>query len=221
MTAVDPADALRALRDQFLRGSEARILRMSEAIRRLREEPADREALRSLWTEFHGFSGLGGTYGFPRVSALGREGEARGDAFFAPEPAPLSSADLAAWDALLAAIRTDLGLDREESVPRVLAVMHDRAEGSALRSVLEMAGYDVRVVSADADLSAERASFRPDLLILDPGTDVGQTPVLILGRGGPGGSAGPEDGRVRLAKPFEPGDLLSAVASCLSPVRGG
>lgn len=206
---------------------------MSEAIRRLREEPADREALRVLWTEFHGFSGLGGTYGFPRVSALGRDGEVRGDALFAAEPAPLSSADLAAWDALLGAIRTDLGLDRDESVPRVLAVLHDRAEGSALRSALEAAGYCVRVVASDADLPAERASFRPDLVILDPGTaapegpldraaaDAGETPVLILSSAAPGKSAERADARVRLAKPFGPGDLLSAVASCLSSVRGG
>jgi hypothetical protein len=43
---ADPSEALsdlRALRDQFLRGSEARLERIAAGLRRLREAPSDRE----------------------------------------------------------------------------------------------------------------------------------------------------------------------------------
>lgn len=59
------------LRDRYRENSRPRLEEMRAALDAL---PAG-EALQVLARHFHAFSGMGGTYGFPRVSELGDEGE--------------------------------------------------------------------------------------------------------------------------------------------------
>jgi CheY-like chemotaxis protein len=187
----------------------------------LREASSDRERLASIRLEFHGFSGLGGTYGFPEVSALGREGERLCDAATAGDPASPAtpSSPFEKWERILVEIRRELGLELDEENPRVLAVSDDPVEGSALRAVLEMAGYGLRLVSSSADLPSELASFRPDLVLFDgepsdaaggQGDGIGidvtrRIPILILSS---------------LLRPIEPSALISAVAARIEKARG-
>ena len=60
-----------ALRDLYRESSRPRLQEMREALDAWPTE----EARKKLKHHFHSFSGMGGTYGFPRVSELGDEGE--------------------------------------------------------------------------------------------------------------------------------------------------
>src|SRR6202162_3962769 len=73
-------EALRGLREHFVRGSENRLDRIERVLDLLDRDPGDARVLRDLMIQFHGFSGAGSTYGFPGVSALGAEGERLCDA---------------------------------------------------------------------------------------------------------------------------------------------
>jgi chemotaxis protein histidine kinase CheA len=59
------------LREVYRENSRARLAAMRAAFDAL----PDDAALQELRRHFHAFSGMGGTYGFPRVSELGDEGE--------------------------------------------------------------------------------------------------------------------------------------------------
>jgi HPt (histidine-containing phosphotransfer) domain-containing protein len=59
------------LRDRYRENSRPRLAEMRAALDAL---PAD-GARQTLLRHFHAFAGMGGTYGFPRVSELGDEGE--------------------------------------------------------------------------------------------------------------------------------------------------
>jgi HPt (histidine-containing phosphotransfer) domain-containing protein len=59
------------LRDRYRESSRPRFAEMRAALEAL---PSD-DARQVLLRHFHAFSGMGGTYGFPRVSELGDEGE--------------------------------------------------------------------------------------------------------------------------------------------------
>ena len=85
---ADWETTLQSLREQFLQGSAARLARIESDLERLRSFPDDAPALADLRLAFHGFSGLGGTYGFPQVTILGIEGERRCDLLDAPGQAP-------------------------------------------------------------------------------------------------------------------------------------
>ena len=65
-------DALRDLREQFVRGSDDRLARIEELLLLLEADPGDERALRDLMIQFHGFSGAGSTYGFPASQCAGR-----------------------------------------------------------------------------------------------------------------------------------------------------
>jgi HPt (histidine-containing phosphotransfer) domain-containing protein len=55
------------LRDRFRESSLVRLEELRVAF--------DRGAIDEIRRHFHGFSGMGGTYGFPRISVLGDEAE--------------------------------------------------------------------------------------------------------------------------------------------------
>lgn len=59
------------LRERYRESSRARLEEMRAAFEAL----PDSDALQALVRHFHAFSGMGGTYGFPRVSQLGDEAE--------------------------------------------------------------------------------------------------------------------------------------------------
>ncbi|HYO75512.1 MAG TPA: Hpt domain-containing protein [Thermoanaerobaculia bacterium] len=60
------------LRARFRENTHPRLIEMRAA---LDAADADSGALATLARHFHALSGMGGTYGFPRVSELGDEGE--------------------------------------------------------------------------------------------------------------------------------------------------
>ncbi len=60
------------LRAYFRESSRARLIELRDALDRL-PDPA---AMQAVVRHFHSFAGMGGTYGFPRVSELGDEAEA-------------------------------------------------------------------------------------------------------------------------------------------------
>lgn len=58
------------LREHFRRSTEERLREMRSLL-----ETLDDDATQRLTRHFHALSGLGATYGYPRISELGDEGE--------------------------------------------------------------------------------------------------------------------------------------------------
>lgn len=63
------------LRVRFRETTEIRLREMTSLLDALDRDGNDATALQSLALHFHALAGLGGTYGYPRVSELGDEGE--------------------------------------------------------------------------------------------------------------------------------------------------
>jgi CheY-like chemotaxis protein len=232
--------ALQDLREQFIRGAPERFVRIALALESLEADKANGEALRALRAEFHGMSGLGGTYRFPRVTALGLEGEERCDAFLS-SGSPPERADVEAWRSLLEGLRGEVGgamagkpADRAalEAAPRVLLVTNDREEEAFFRSVLESAGYEVRSVGQVEQWEMALKAFAADLVLLSASLPE-DSPRSLRGHLPPAGgrAAAPilflttreerEDlphaaaGDGHLVKPVSPGLLLSTVAALI------
>lgn len=100
----DPKEAIKTLRAEFVRTSARRLAAIEAQLSRLRESPKDRAALQGLRSELRGFASLGKMNGFPKVSRLAQEGEARCGRVVRET----SEEDLSAWTELVAAIRTEL-----------------------------------------------------------------------------------------------------------------
>jgi diguanylate cyclase (GGDEF)-like protein len=96
-------EELGELRVEFVRGSSERLARLNRALDLLRSAPADRAHIQDVRKEFHGFSGAGGTFGFPDVSELGNEGERACDALL-DAARPAAPEDLGRCRALSAAL---------------------------------------------------------------------------------------------------------------------
>ncbi len=103
-------DALRDLRERFVRGSDDRLSRIEQLLDLLEADPADERTLRDLMIQFHGFAGAGSTYGFPRVSALGSEGQRLCDALLKEKVRP-QARDAERWRSLLESLRRELGAE--------------------------------------------------------------------------------------------------------------
>ncbi len=100
-------DALRDLRECFVRGSDDRLARIEQLLDLLEADPADERTLRDVMIQFHGFSGAGSTYGFPGVSALGNEGERHCDALLKEKVQP-EARQIQRWRSLLESLRREL-----------------------------------------------------------------------------------------------------------------
>jgi chemotaxis protein histidine kinase CheA len=66
---------LEDLRTRFRQTARIRLDEMASLLDQLDEEPSERAPLERLARHFHGLAGMGGTYGFPAISALGDEAE--------------------------------------------------------------------------------------------------------------------------------------------------
>lgn len=66
---------LEDLRGRFRETARVRMRDMESLIGQLERDPGDAAALHMLGKHFHGLAGMGGTYGYPRISVLGDEGE--------------------------------------------------------------------------------------------------------------------------------------------------
>ncbi len=173
---ADWEKTLHTLREQFLQGSIARLDRIRNDLERLGSRPADGEALADLRLAFHGFSGIGGSFGFPQVTILGMEGERRCDALAEParEPGP---GELAAFAELLGGLRSALGAhgvipptSAESPPPRLregLVVEADDALRDELARVLERAGLAVRTATTRVEALAALDLRMPDAVFVD------------------------------------------------------
>jgi diguanylate cyclase (GGDEF)-like protein len=105
--------ALAGLRIEYLQGAGAGLAQLRQGLDRLAADPADLEALAGTLRGFHSFAESGATYGFPRVSEIGRAGQATCASLVAgralPEPYRLAALgalldSLDAWFAAAVAI---------------------------------------------------------------------------------------------------------------------
>lgn len=67
---------MEGLRVRFRETTAVRLREMTSLLDALDRDRSDAAALQLLARHFHALAGLGGTYGYPRVSELGDEGEA-------------------------------------------------------------------------------------------------------------------------------------------------
>lgn len=91
------------LRAHFRESSRARLIELRAALDRL----PDAEAMQIVARHFHSFAGMGGTYGFPRVSELGDEAEGTTLALTRSGAAP-DAETVSRWHALADEIEREL-----------------------------------------------------------------------------------------------------------------
>ncbi len=137
-------EALRDLRERFVRGSDDRLARIEQILDLLQSDAADERTLRDLMIQFHGFSGAGSTYGFPRVSALGSEGERLCDALL-KEKVPPRARDAERWRSLLGSLRQEL---------RGEPALEPAVEAAAPGPVRAPLPFDILIVDPDPELRA-------------------------------------------------------------------
>ncbi len=100
------AEAIQALRAEYLRNSATKLGDIADLIERLEGRPSG-AALGDLRTRFHGLRGSGLTYGFPAVSVLGGRGEEVCRAVIQGDGTP-SAGDFAEWRIVLDALHREL-----------------------------------------------------------------------------------------------------------------
>jgi CheY-like chemotaxis protein len=160
---------LQELRDRFRETAWKRLAEMVPLL-----DAVDADSVRALARHFHAFAGLGGTYGFPRISELGDEAEASILPFVRCGEEP-DGATMARWRELCAEIRRELAAGEPMQVARgeaasprrILAVEDDATHAVILTHVLGTAGYEVEVCSDPGQFDATLAGFVPDLLLTD------------------------------------------------------
>ena len=166
------SDSLLAdLRVRFREAARTRLVEMTVLLGCLERDHADPAALQQLAKHFHALAGMGGTYGFPRVSGLGDEAEAsmlpvvkRGG--------PADQATIARWWQLVNAIGLELekGGDALQAVPiprfEVLIVLADSETAARVAEALEREEMRVRVC-APHEAAAQLDRRKPDTAIVD------------------------------------------------------
>jgi len=185
---ADWEKTLHALREKFLDGATARLERLRTDLERLESDPGNVEALADLSLVFHGFSGLGGSYGFPKVTVLGIEGERQCGALAAPARTP-GPGELAAWKKLLDGLRTELGgravapaAVAESPRPRRregLVVESDDDLREDLARVVERAGLLVRTAATRIEALESLDLRMPDAVLVDAELSDGSGYALV------------------------------------------
>jgi diguanylate cyclase (GGDEF)-like protein len=174
-------EAIRELRGEYIRESTGKLANMESLLALLSTTPSDRNALQELLRRFHGFAGSGATYGFPRVSAIGLEGEKICRATL-EEDAPASPESVEHWrglrDELAAQFPSEAPIpdvprpthETPQYVPRpadILVVDDDPAITQMLLKLLSQEGMTGRAASSKAEAVCEIERLRPDGVIVD------------------------------------------------------
>jgi diguanylate cyclase (GGDEF)-like protein len=165
--------ALSGLRERFVAGCGERLERMERLLGGLDKDPSDAGVLYDLMIQFHGFAGSGSTYGFPRVSVLGMEGERLCEALRKGNLPPRSG-DRARLRELLESLREEVGRDAGSggaaevtTVPfDVLVVDPDPQSLGALERLASREGITVRGAASRAEALEEVARRRPDGVVV-------------------------------------------------------
>jgi CheY-like chemotaxis protein len=175
------------LRARFRSTTEVRLLDVARLLDALEEDATNGDALQRLARHFHALAGLGGTYGYPRVSEFGDELEAS-----IPKNAAPARPVIARWRALIAEVERELEATHDVPLPvvervrarRVLVVDDDPAQLAIMRHVLGDAGYDVETCRDPREFDECIAAFAPDLVLMDEqvgGTSGAQLAQRIAG----------------------------------------
>jgi diguanylate cyclase (GGDEF)-like protein len=171
-------DLLGDLRVPYMRESIAKVDDAESLVRTLQAQPGDELALDLLLRRFHGFAGSGSSYGFPRITELGREGESA-CVVARREGRPVSPDELAQLRRLLEGIRLELAGQRPSAgaaatpawkataQARVLVVDDEPDVLEAVTRVLHQEGYEVTPARTAGEALEQIASSPPDALVID------------------------------------------------------
>jgi len=166
-------EALRELRERFVAGSGERLERIAQLLDLLDHDPSHAGSLRDLMLQFHGLAGSGSTYGFPRVSALGLEGERLCDAC-AKEKAVPADRERQRWRSLLASLRKEFTRGSQAAAPAapshataaqpfdVLIVEPEEEARAVLSALAARDNLTVRCATGRVDAMGEIARKKPD-----------------------------------------------------------
>jgi diguanylate cyclase (GGDEF)-like protein len=192
----------RDLRVQFAEGAGERLAAIDAALDRLLVEPGETKSLSELRVRFHGLSGTGATFGFPRVSVLGVEGEHACDAVLEAGRTPTLE-EIRAWRRLVQEIREEFRVDAAPTVEvsagpampaeterrvEVLVAHGDAEFRAALASQLDHEGMTITVASDLANAQALLSKRLPEVLVVDMRFGGGEGGTLVERlRGMPGG----------------------------------
>jgi diguanylate cyclase (GGDEF)-like protein len=175
-TPENPAVTLEELKAEFVRSSNAKLEEASRLLLHLTQQPEDREALHGLMRLFHSFAGLGSSYGFVQVSALGKEGELASLALLRSDSVP-GSTERDSWARLVAAIGQELSRVHSPEVEqaplpearpyRVLIVDEDEGVRETLTRLVEQEGMTAEAVCTRADALAALVRGLPDGIVTD------------------------------------------------------
>jgi diguanylate cyclase (GGDEF)-like protein len=158
------------LRARFRETSRVRLSEMTTLLAQLDRDPANATALQKLARHFHGLAGMGATYGFPRVSTLGDEGE--GALLPIVKKGSAANAGLVSrWRTIVSAIEGEITRPPEAMniPPRgfdVLLIEPDDAVAGVIVKALEEEGMRVRVCALEEATAALHARM-PDALVVD------------------------------------------------------
>ncbi len=179
-------EALEGLREAFVQGAARRIERIEELLDHLDADPADAGALRDLMIQFHGFAGAGSTYGFPRVSAVGLEGQRLCDARLKERGTP-GARERELWRSLLHALRAELEgrPSLEPALPAavapfdILVVSPGPKVRGALQTLVARDGMTARGAESCREAEAEVSRRFPEGVIVDVRLPAGSAYELV------------------------------------------
>ena len=107
MSDPSPDLLMQELRVRFRETASVRLSEMASLLDALDRDRGDATALDKLGRHFHALAGLGATYGYARISALGDEAEESMVSLARGAKSPSESL-LARWRQLVAAVATEL-----------------------------------------------------------------------------------------------------------------
>jgi diguanylate cyclase (GGDEF)-like protein len=174
-------DALKRLRVEFVLDARTRLCEMEKSLGALSVEPSDPKPLQALMRAFHSFSGSGATYGFARITEIGRVSEQECLGRIRDRQAP-TSGDIEGWRKRTLELHAELNSPTEIAVeprpaapprppsfkpPDILVVDDDPEVLEILKRYVEQEGMTVRCARTHAEALLALESRMPDGLIVD------------------------------------------------------
>lgn len=169
-----PEEQLAELRGRFVRNSMERLDLIERAIDRLQHSPGDAESLLTLFRHLHGLAGLGGTYGFDRVSEISLRAEAVCHGVRS-EARPVRPEEIRILRNLLSEIRqafqregdAENGEEPEPSPFEILFVDDDRISHLLFTHMMAQEGITVRVAKSKNEAEQMMVERSPQGAVVD------------------------------------------------------
>jgi diguanylate cyclase (GGDEF)-like protein len=174
-------DTMRELRVEFVRDGHTRVGAVMANLGTLAKEPSDPNVLRALMHAFHAFSGSGATYGFHRITELGREAEQECVARIRTGTTPTTE-DIERWRKRALEVGSELDSPTELppeprpaapprpasfTPPEILLVDDDPDTLATLKRYVEQEGMTVRSARTHDEAVRSLESGMPDGLVVD------------------------------------------------------